>query len=118
MSFNIYDLAAKEYATLQVPHPVTKVPTGATVTVAGPASAEYEVQKARLGELIKQGDLTQAQALAENAKFLAGCITGWTGMGVEFSPAEAVKLLEDKRMYEFKKWLDNEITNVANFITA
>lgn len=118
MSFNIYDLAAKEYATLEVPHPVTKVPTGAKVTVGGPASTEYAAQKSRLGELLKQGDLTPDQALLENIKFLAGCVTAWSGMGVEFSPEEAQKLLADKRMYAFRTWLDNEITTVANFIPA
>lgn len=118
MSFNIYDLAANEYAVLKVPHPVTKVPTGATVKVAGPASSEYEAQKTRLGEMLKQGEVTQAQALAENTRFLAGCIVGWEGMGVPFSPEEALKLLENKKMYPFKSWLDTELTNVANFIEA
>lgn len=118
MSFNIYDLAAKEYAVLEVLHPVTKVPTGAKLTVAGPASDEYEIQKTRLAELLKQGDLTSAQAGAENTKFLAGCVTGWEGMGVEYSPEAVQSLLANKKMYAFKNWLDTEITNVANFITA
>ena len=118
MSFNIYDLAAKDYAVLKVPHPVTKLPTGATVTVAGPASAEYGTQKARLGELLKQGDMTPMQSTQENARFLAGCITGWSDMGVEFSREEAEKLLLDPHMYPFRNWLDNEIVNVANFIKA
>lgn len=118
MSFNIYDLSAKEYATLKVLHPVTKLPTGATITVAGPASVEYDAQKLRLAELLKQGDVTQAQMAQENTAFLAGCITGWEGMGVEFSKDAALSLLNNKKMYHFKNWLDTEITNVANFVEA
>ena len=118
MSFNIYDLAAKEHATVEVLHPVTKLPTGAKITIAGPASDEYEVQKSRLSELLKEGTLSPGQSQVENIKFLAGCITGWEGMGVDYTPAEAIKLLSDKHMYAFRNWLDGELTSVANFIGA
>lgn len=118
MSFSIYDLAAKEHAVLDVVHPVTKKPTGARITIAGPASDEYATQKARLGLVLKAGDITPEQAEQENVKFLAGCIIGWEGMGVDFSPPEAIKLLSDKHMYPFKNWLDEQIISLGNFISA
>jgi hypothetical protein len=118
VSFNIFDLAAAEHATIPVIHPVTKVPTGATITIAGPASDEYGAQKARLAKVLEQGAMTPEQTQLENAKFLAGCVTGWDGMGQEFSPETAVKILTDKHQYPFRNWLDAEVMNVANFIKA
>lgn len=127
--FDINTVTESQSADIEITHPVTREPLGATITLAGPEhpkrkALRFQLQRRVRAQLAKSGRATQRdpeQDEEENIQLLAQCTLGWKGIadnGVEipFSEAAAVDLYGRPEMGWLREQLVAALDERENFI--
>lgn len=126
MELNELDTRETTFA-MDVLHPKTGAPTGATIVLRGQDSDAYqarslELQRRRLAQLAKKGRINGAepeQVRMDAIDLLAACTAGWSGITrngepLAFSEAAAQGLYRDHPF--IREQVDEAIHQRANFL--
>lgn len=112
---------------LELRHPATGAPLGATVTLYGQDSAAFrnkalELQRRRLDRLAKRGKLDAADPVGleeDGIELLAAVTEGWAGIEEAGKPlvhCEAAAIDLYRRMRWIREQVDEAVHNRANFL--
>lgn len=116
-------------ATVEIKHPLTGAPTGATVTLAGPEHPKrkkivYDRQRRMRVKFQKAGKLQftdPEEEEQESIEYLAACTLGWNGIGsggkeIKFSESAAEELYGKPEMAWLKAQISEALETRENFI--
>jgi hypothetical protein len=116
MPLDLRTIAPKDTITLDLEHPASGKPLGATITLSGPAHPEtLKAGRAALDKQLRKGDkafrgLDSESIEREVVEALASRTLGWEGLeldgsALEFSRAKAVELYMDPDL----RWLRDQV---------
>lgn len=122
MTTDLSTLIAMETTKVEVLHPVTKKPTGMSVTLAGPAADAYQSAKLRLVQE-NMGEANAEKIGQKMVELLAACVVGWEGFvehgqALACTPENVLRLLTTRGYYWLKDQLEAALGDVARFIKA
>ena len=121
MSFDITAVQDVETATVDLVHPITKTPLGASVTIAGPEHPDrkkisFNRMRRIRAEMAKSGKIkfsdpeTDAE---EEIKELVACTLGWDGFMDNGQPLAFSKQNAEK-LYTDLAWLREQVSSALN----
>lgn len=129
--FDITTITDAPTATIELKHPITGAPLGATITVAGPEhptrkGIDFAKQRKLRAAIQKTGKLEisdPADDELDAVDKLAACTLGWDGMAeagqpVEFSKAAAAKLYATEGLGWLRAQVWAAMDERERFITA
>lgn len=129
--FDIDAVTEQTSADVEVLHPVTRVPTGAVITLAGPEhpdrkKIQFDRQRKLRAKFAKKGrfDIVDpADEEDDEIEFLVGSTLGWKGFGkegkpLEFSPAAARDLYGRPEMRWLRQQMLAALNDLENFIKS
>jgi hypothetical protein len=115
---DLNDIATADQTTLDLLHPVTRAPLGATVILAGPEhpirrQAVFARQRKARAAMQKAGRVVLGDPEDDESEavvHLAACTLGWNGITrdgkpVDFTPGAAVQIYGDPRL----AWLRDQV---------
>jgi hypothetical protein len=118
-------------AVVEIKHPVTGAPTGATVTLAGPEHPKrkkivFDRQRRLRAKFQKAGKLQftdPEEEEQESIDYLAACTLGWSGIGasgkeIKFSEQAAAELYGKPEMAWLRAQIAEALEARENFIRS
>ena len=126
MAFNLRSIAPRDTITLDLEHPSTGEPLGATITLAGPSHPEtLKAGREALDKQLKKGDkafqgLSSTGIERDMANALAARTLGWKGMTdgdaeIPFSRDKAVEIYLDPELRWLRDQVDAALRDNARF---
>lgn len=131
MSLDLSAVVESAEAVIEIKHPVTGAPTGASITVAGPEHPKrkkilFDRQRTLRARFQKSGKVQftdPAEEEEELIQYLADCTLGWAGFTdggkeLKFSPQAAAELYAKPELAWLRGQVSEALESRENFITS
>ncbi len=129
--FDLSSITEQTSAEIEILHPVTRAPTGARITLAGPEHPDrkrlqFERQRRLRASFAKKGRfdvVDPEQEEADDLEWLAACTLGWRGFAdagkpIEFSAAAVKALYARPEMTWLRRQVQAALADLENFIKS